>query len=257
MLYLTIVFEKLLYLEVWCQYKLLKYKLIGVFIVVFMWRFIVQKLIILGGLVVVLLGCSPKPNIESEQPVKVAEVQSVPTDSADWVLKDADIVFSSTKTDTQGNDITESGNLTQYSALFNKQGQLRLEINLNGVDTGIVIRDQRIKDWLFEVDNFATAIITAQLDGEQINRLALNQSIQLSQPITLDLHGIKTTMTANLLVTRIQPNALLVKTTEPIFIKIDDFGLMDGLKKLTDVMMLAKIGSDIPVTFSGEFHRPL
>lgn len=224
-----------------------------------------QKLIILSGLMVALLGCSPKSNnteskvteSKAELQAKTVEVQSVPTDAADWVLKDADIVFSSTKTDTQGNDITESGNLTQYSALFNKQGQLRLEINLNGVDTGILIRNQRIKDWLFEVNDFETATITAQLDAEQINQLALNQSIQLSQPITLEFHGIKTNMTANLSVTRTQPNVLLVKTTEPIFIKIDDFGLMGGLKKLTDVMMLAKIGSDIPVTFSGEFHRPL
>lgn len=222
-------------------------------------RLIVQKLIILSGLMVALLGCSPKSNnteSKAEPQAKTVEVQSVPTDTADWVLKDADIVFSNTKTDAQGNDITESGNLTQYSALFNKQGQLRLEINLNGVDTGILIRNQRIKDWLFEVDDFETATITAQLDAEQINQLPLNSSIQLAQPITLDLHGMKADLTANLSITRTQPNVLSVTTTEPVLVNIESFGMTDGLKKLTDVMMLSKINSGIPITFKGNFHRP-
>lgn len=222
-------------------------------------EYVVQKFIITSGLLAVLLGCSPQTsNVENkpQEQVQSEETTSVPTDIADWVLKDAEIVFTSTKTDTMGNDIQEMGNFMQYSGVFAKHGLLKLEINLNSTVTDIAIRDQRIKEWLFETGQFETATITAQLDAEKINQLPLNSSIQLAQPITLDLHGMKADLTANLSITRTQPNVLSVTTTEPVLVNIESFGMTDGLKKLTDVMMLSKINSGIPITFKGNFHRP-
>lgn len=219
-----------------------------------------MKKILLGSVIFMLLACSSNPGeveTTSQQAQTVETVEApVPTDISDWVLKDAKIVFTTTKTDKKGNDIQEVGDFKQYSGFFDKQGQFRLEINLNSLTTDIIIRDQRIKEWLLETDKFTSATIIAKLDAEKINQLALHESIQLTQPVQLDLHGMQADLTANLAITRTQPNVLSVNTIQPILISLDSFDMLEGLQKLTDVMMLSEINQTIPVSFKGEFHRP-
>lgn len=219
-----------------------------------------MKKILLGSIIFMLLACSSNPGeveTTSQQAQTVETVEApVPTDISDWVLKDAKIVFTTTKTDKKGNDIQEVGDFKQYSGFFDKQGQFRLEINLNSLTTDIIIRDQRIKEWLLETDKFTNATIIAKLDAEKINQLALHESIQLTQPVQLDLHGMQADLTANLAITRTQPNVLSVNTIQPILISLDSFDMLEGLQKLTDVMMLSEINQTIPVSFKGEFHRP-
>lgn len=209
-------------------------------------------------LMLILVGCSPESESNVE-PYKQTQINHniVPTDNADWTLKNADIIFSSTKIDSKGNHIEEMGNFTEYSAFFNKKGQFKLEIDLASVNTNIIIRDQRIRDWLFETETFTTASITSNLDAEQINQLKLNESIQITQPITLDLHGIQSNLDADLIITRIEPSILSVKTNQPVILSVANFGMKDGLQKMTEVMNLSEILPDIPITFKGEFFRPL
>lgn len=209
-------------------------------------------------LMLILVGCSPESesNVESSKQTQINH-NIVPTDNADWALKNADIIFSSTKIDSKGNHIEEMGNFTEYSAFFNKKGQFKLEIDLASVNTNIIIRDQRIRDWLFETETFTTASITSNLDAEQINQLKLNESIQITQPITLDLHGIQSNLDADLIITRIEPSILSVKTNQPVILSVANFGMKNGLQKMTEVMNLSEILPDIPITFKGEFFRPL
>lgn len=207
-----------------------------------------------------MAGCSPESagnktdNIQQNQVAQ--EEKPFPTDNADWVLKNSDISFTSTKIDKKKNGIEETGQFTEHSALFNKKGQFRMEIDLDSLDTGITIRDQRIKEWMFETEKFTTATITADLNAEQINQLTLNESIQITQPAVLNLHGMTSDLEIDLTITRTAPSALSVSTNKPVILSIENFGMSDGLQKLTEVMGLFEIKPTIPVTFKGEFFRP-
>lgn len=150
-----------------------------------------MKKLLMSFLLVGIMACSPKSeeqsNIEVSVPVEnqVIEQSQSSEDISDWVLKTADIIFTSKKTDIKGNDILETGYFKNYSGFFDKQGELSLKIDLSSVDTDITIRDQRLKDWLFDVDDFENAIVTTKLNADAINQLKINESIQLKQPTNI------------------------------------------------------------------------
>lgn len=204
-------------------------------------------------------GCSPS-NSANETTKNTSslssEIKDVPNDVSEWVLKDADIVFTSTKTDQKGNDILEQGTFKNHSGLLNKRGEFDIEIELDSVSSDIVIRDQRLKEWLFEVDKFATAHITGQLDAAQISKLSQNETLQLHQPIIIALHDNEVKTNADLLINRVDDRQIKVETVKPIYLNVKDLGMGEGLQQLTDVMKLAKINADVPIIFKGEFVRP-
>lgn len=204
---------------------------------------------------------SSKNNGNSESAVaeSVSEVQTVnqASEVSDWLLKDADIGFVSTKIDKKSNHIEEIGEFTQYSGLFNKLGELLLKIDLSSVKTDIVIRDDRLKDWLFNVDEFTTAVVTTTLDADTINELKVGETMQLTQPFVLEMHGHTVDLVADLTVTRESDTLMLVETNTPIKLDVKEFDMSEGIQRLTEVMGLSKINNVVPVTFKGEFIRPL
>ncbi|ELA08663.1 hypothetical protein MOMA_08896 [Moraxella macacae 0408225] len=212
---------------------------------------------------ILMFGCTPTPETKDSQPavqtetVEKVDNTNIPTDIVEWALKTADIVFTSTKTDVNGNNIPETGRFTDYSAVLDKQGNLNMKINLASVDTDIAIRDQRLVEWLFETDKFATAVISADLDPATINNLPLNSPLTLTQPIKLEMHGQQADLVGELTITRTGSHTIVVETQKPIEINIESFNMTEGLERLRDVMALAGINVTVPVTFKGEFSRPL
>lgn len=189
----------------------------------------------------------------------VSEVQTVSqvSEVSDWLLKDADISFVSTKIDKKSNHIEEIGEFTQYSGLFNKLGELLLKIDLSSVKTDIVIRDDRLRDWLFNVDEFTTAVVTTTLDADTINELKVGETMQLTQPFVLEMHGHTVDLVADLTITRESDTLMLVETNTPIKLDVKKFDMSEGIQRLTDIMGLSGIDNVVPVTFKGKFVRPL
>lgn len=231
-----------------------------------------MKKILLASLLLCLVACGSQPasnditeaqhsseNINSDSAVaeSVSEVQTVNQAVSDWLLKDADIGFVSTKIDKKSNHIEEIGEFTQYSGLFNKLGELLLKIDLSSVKTDIVIRDDRLRDWLFNVDEFTTAVVTTTLDADTINELKVGETMQLTQPFVLEMHGHTVDLVADLTVTRESDTLMLVETNTPIKLDVKEFDMSEGIQRLTEVMGLSKINNVVPVTFKGEFIRPL
>ena len=55
---------------------------------------------------------------------------------------------------------------------------------MDSVSSGIPLRDERMRDDLFEVERFAEATIKAQIDLRPINDLANGAQIELRLPLT-------------------------------------------------------------------------
>ena len=204
-------------------------------------------------------GNSDSAVAENSVADSVSEVQTVnqASEVSDWLLKDADIGFVSTKIDKKRNHIEEIGEFTQYSGLFNKLGELLLKIDLSSVKTDIVIRDDRLRDWLFNVDEFTTAVVTTTLDADTINGLKVGETMQLTQPFVLDMHGHTVDLVADLTITRESNTLMLVETNTPIKLDVKKFDMSECMKRLTEVMGLSRIDNVVPITFKGKFVRPL
>ena len=63
------------------------------------------------------------------------------------------------------------------------------------------------------------------------------------------------TVYADLEVTRIANDKVVVATTEPIILDANSFDLGDGLAQLRELASLPSISTAVPVTFSFSFER--
>jgi len=129
-------------------------------------------------------------------------------------------------------------------------GKAKFEIDLASAATGIDIRDERLRTLLFEVGAYPKATVTAQLDPAAFKALAVGQSLAVTVPAKLDLHGIQGDVEAPLTVTRAGPDRVVVSTVKPIIVDGDDFGLEAGIEKLREVANLPAITHSTPVSLS-------
>lgn len=169
---------------------------------------------------------------------------------ADWQL-DGDasrLNFISTK----ASHIAETHTFDGLSGTVTDQGQASISIDLSSVNTGIDIRNQRMQNLLFNVVAFPTAEITANIDMQQIS-VPSSQAMPISA--SLSLAGATTAVSAEVLVSATDNNAVTVTTLAPIVLNAADLELQPGIDALRDIAGLPAISYAVPVTFSLTFTR--
>ena len=175
--------------------------------------------------------------------------------TGNWVSIDNQVHFTSNKTNKQNKTITEESSFATSSAQLSADGVFAMSIDLASVKTNIDLRDERLRDWVFEVAKFPKAEISGKIDMNAIGSLKTGDSLQLKQPLTLDIHGNKLDIDAQLTLKRSADNSISVETTEPVMLDAKKMGMSEGVAKLVEVMALASINEQIPVTFKGTFTR--
>ncbi|HEN8709765.1 MULTISPECIES: YceI family protein [Pseudomonas] len=128
-----------------------------------------------------------------------------------------------------------------------RKGAAGLRIEMDSVSSGIPLRDERMREDLFEVGRFAEATVKAQLDLRPINDLADGAQIELRLPLTVTLHGQSHSYNALLLATRLDARRFQVVTLEPLILHAHDFGLLPGLETLRKFAKLKSINPTVPV----------
>ena len=165
---------------------------------------------------------------------------------AEWqVAEGSRIQFISIKQNTMG----EISHFEQISGSVSAAGQVDIRISLDSVETMIGIRNQRMKDMLFEVGSYPEATITAQLDSEALALATAGYGGDIMTDIKIDLHGAVSTKPVKLRVTPLI-DGLGISTTEPILIQAAEFGLEPGVAALQEVAGLLAISRVVPVTVS-------
>ena len=139
------------------------------------------------------------------------------------------------------------GELSQFESVVGSvtdEGQVDIRVALNAVETNVGIRNERMKELLFEVGLFPEAIITAQLAPSAVSA---TQSHIIETTLAIDLHGQVVNRTATL---QVAPNeqGLSVVSVEPILLTASEFGLESGVAALQSIAGLAAISRVIPVT---------
>lgn len=166
-----------------------------------------------------------------------------------WTLEggESEVGFISTKV-FQGAETsaTELNRFTEVSGGITDDGAANIEVDLASVDTNIGIRDQRMREHLFQVEQFPTATIQAQVPTSVLN----GASHRVDLGITLTLHGHSETYSVPVAVAPAGDGRLLVNAIQPVLLDATTFDLGPGVTKLTELAGLLHIPTSVPVSFS-------
>lgn len=167
---------------------------------------------------------------------------------ADWVLNEK--LSSLSFVTTKNASVTEKHTFKKMEGSLNPDGLANLTIKLDSVETGVPIRNDRMKELLFQVDRFPEAVVELKVDKKQLDSLKLGQIIDLPVGANLKLHGIEQAIEAKLRVIKLVNEGLTVSTAEPILLNTDLFGLKAGVEKLREIVNLQSITGVVPVTLN-------
>ena len=146
--------------------------------------------------------------------------------------------------------VAEIGRFTRFVGTLSEEGGLRIDIDLSSVDTKIDVRDQRMREFLFETVQFPSAQVVARVDMSRVDALKAGQEINLKIPGSVNLHGLQQEVDISVAVVRLSDGSLRATTTDPILLSLKDFALLEGVEKLQDLASLSGIDRVVPVYLS-------
>lgn len=149
----------------------------------------------------------------------------------------------------KNDEIAEQHAFTGLSGSVAADGTARIEISLASVASGIDIRDQRMRDMLFQVADWPLAEVSAQVDPAAFEALAPGQGALAEVTLTVETYGETAEYPASLAVTRLAQDRVAISTVSPILVSAGDFGYGDGVDSLREVAGLDAISPDVPVVF--------
>lgn len=165
---------------------------------------------------------------------------------ADWELDStgSKIHFVSIKNDS----IAELHSFSSLVGYIGAAGNAEVTIELDSVQTLIAIRDERMREMLFETAKFPSATIRAQVDPDVLAVAAEGGVVTAELPVTLSLHGKEQSLTIPVVIVGEGERRLRVFSAQPVLVNAADFGLVEGVAALQKVAGLKSISTAVPVT---------
>ena len=184
----------------------------------------------------------------SVAPSSSSRSSSSAANNAAWNLNTTDSYLNFVTTKNTHN--VEVHNFTAISGDISTAGVATLTVDLNSVNTGVALRDQRMKDLLFETATYPTATITVTVPSTVISGLAVGQSAATDISASLNLHGVTGTITTKVSVQKLSNSRVLVQTLAPVLVKAGDYSLTNGVEALRAAVGIASISVAVPVDFA-------
>jgi len=166
---------------------------------------------------------------------------------AEWTLngEQSTLSFVSTK----AINVAEAHKFAELSGGVDASGQVSIAINLASVDTSIELRDERMREMLFETEQFGSATIGAKVDAAALAGLAAGQSLDVTVEGVLTLHGETRPLMMEIVVARSGDAQLLVMSRKPVIVNAPEFKLGEGVEALREIAGLPSISLAVPVSF--------
>jgi len=182
-----------------------------------------------------------------------SQQDSVPEATGPWHLlpSQSHVSFMSVKKGT----MIEAHSFGKLSGAVGVDGITNISIALDSVETNIDIRNERMRTYLFETDKFPLAKISTKIDMAQFTAMTIGERTNISQTITVNMHGKTAGFDVGLIVTRLGVNKIAVDSQSPVVLDIESFAMQDGVDKLRELASLPSITPEVPVSFSLVFER--
>ena len=177
-----------------------------------------------------------------------------------WTLDPAASVL--TYQSVKKNTIVETNSIRNITGTITPDGAASVTFDLNSVDTGVDLRNVRMRFLFFETFKFPTATLTAQVDPAAFAELPTKRRMNVKLPYRLSLHGVEKDMEAEIVVTMLTEGMVSVASKTPIAIKVEDFGLLPAIDKLqtaanvTNIVPTASVSFDFVFTADGQPVEP-
>lgn len=167
--------------------------------------------------------------------------------AASWKLDPAQSTLNFISIKNTG--VAETHRFTELSGSIGEQGEVNVAIALASVDTLIQIRDQRMRELLFNTATFPQATLTAAVEADVLKALAEGETVSMEVPVTLALHGEEKSLRVPVVASR-QDDSLRVLSARPVVVNAADFGLTGGIAALQKIAGLQSIATAVPVTIN-------
>jgi outer membrane protein OmpA-like peptidoglycan-associated protein len=163
---------------------------------------------------------------------ETASAQSLDPFEHGWALdpENSEIRFLSVKKGS----IAESSGFATFSGVISPDGEARIQVLMDSVDTKIDLRNVRMRFLFFETFLHPEATISTRLPADQLIDLHDVRRKIIDLPFTLSLHGISVERTASVAVTLMSNDRVAVANTSPVVLALPDFNLEDGRSKLQE-----------------------
>lgn len=150
--------------------------------------------------------------------------------------------------------VVETSSFAGFEGSISPEGDARIEIVLESVDTGVDIRNVRMRFLFFETYKFPRAVITARVDPARFRNLPRDGRMRMDLDYTVDMHGMQKRFTSPVNVTMIGDSAVSVASATPIIVDVASFGFEEGLKKLSEAVGDIDITPSATVSFDMVFR---
>jgi OOP family OmpA-OmpF porin len=179
----------------------------------------------------------------------------VAAEAQNWTLDPAasKLTYQSVKKNT----IVETNSIRNISGSLTATGEGKVVFDLDSVDTGVDLRNVRMRFLFFETFKFPTATVTVNVDPAAFADLPTRRRMTTKLPFKLDLHGVVKDLEANAVVTLISETMVSVASESPISVKVEDFGLLPNIDKLqiaanvTNIVPVASVSFDFVFNADG------
>ncbi len=166
---------------------------------------------------------------------------------AAWTLDNdsSQVSFVSVK----AGDAGEVHRFTEISGELSSGGKASVTIQLASVDTLIPLRDERMRELLFQTGIFPTASLSTDIDMDALNAIEPGDSMDMAANLTLDLHGQQLSLAAEMIVARLGDHRLMVSSRKPVIVNAASVDLVNGIEALREIANLPSISKAVPVSF--------
>jgi len=158
------------------------------------------------------------------------------------------------------NEVLETHRFTNFAGTIQPDGETEIKIDLASIETGVDIRNVRMRFLLFETYKFPLARITTKIPPAEMRRLETTKRLVYPLTFTVEMHGVSKDYSAEAIVSRTYDSAVSVTTTAPIVVAAADFGLDGGIAKLAEAVGKIAITPaafvNFNILFEGERFNP-
>lgn len=186
--------------------------------------------------------------LSSIAPSSSSNSSSSAMNNAAWNLDSAASYLNFVTTKNTHN--VEVHNFTRISGAIDNTGVATLAIDLSSVNTNVALRDERMRDLLFQITNFRTATATLNLPSGLLANLAVGDSNEIQITASLDLHGVTSPVATKVSVQRLSATRIVVQNLSPVVVNAPDHGLSAGVEALRAAVGIASISTAVPVDFT-------
>ena len=172
---------------------------------------------------------------------------------ASWTLQPSSshIHFLSIK----ATHIGEVHSFTKFKGSVQDNGLARIQIDLSSVDTLIPIRNERMRNLLFAINEHPTATINTKISIAEFKDIKIGSEVGTQIEAGLEFKGTNNQVIADIIVSRQNESTFTIQSRSPLLLSATDLGIIEGIEKLREIAGLTNISFSIPASFRLTFKE--